>query len=297
MPRVSVCIPTYNRPELLARSVESVFGQSFQDFEVVISFDAGPCAADAFLKRYSDPRLRVMTQPVNLGIRENFNACISASRGELIKPLGDDDELAPECLEAIVSASAAVDFVVVRDKLWRGVDAYRWPTISGVKQRHRKAGLSWDRLLVDAISPTNCAFSRRLWHLIGPYRSDVGMAFDYDFTVRAYAKFDTIVIDTPLCLFRQWSGSETVSHPRRLEAAGNIATILTRLAKLHPEHSGIIARRGRRLLADTVLELCRGYRSDRLGCNSFRNVLGSTLELHRAWAVNGLRRCRSSMAR
>jgi len=39
MPKVSVIIPVYNRAELIAQAVESVLGQSFSDFELLVVDD------------------------------------------------------------------------------------------------------------------------------------------------------------------------------------------------------------------------------------------------------------------
>ena len=46
MPTVSVIIPTYNRPKFLERSLQSVYKQTFKDFEVIIVDDGSVCRMD-----------------------------------------------------------------------------------------------------------------------------------------------------------------------------------------------------------------------------------------------------------
>jgi glycosyltransferase involved in cell wall biosynthesis len=96
-PRVSVVIPTYNRPDELRQAVSSVFTQSFEDFEVVVTVD-GKGATAPPLGGFPADRLRVLTPGRQLGNAEARNHAIRAARGELIALLDDDDLWMPEKL-------------------------------------------------------------------------------------------------------------------------------------------------------------------------------------------------------
>jgi glycosyltransferase involved in cell wall biosynthesis len=254
MPLVSVCIPTYDRPQVLCRALDSVLRQTLQDFEIVVSFDAGPCDyAELIRNRYPDPRVRTVVQPSNLGILENFNACIGASSGAIVKPLCDDDELAPRCLEYAVEALHAAEFVSIDNVLWDGLGAYEWPETGPVEWIVRRRGLSPASLRVDCISPTNIAFTRRVWREAGPYRRAYGNSFDYDFTMRVYAEFDSVRIATPLCLFRRWELSETYKNTQPCEILCQLAAILEELAARYPEFRGNVSSRALRVGADLVV--------------------------------------------
>jgi glycosyltransferase involved in cell wall biosynthesis len=281
MPRVSVCIPTFDRAEMLKRAISSILAQTFGDFEIVISFDAGPCQPDDVLSGFKDPRIRAVRQPSNLGILGNFNACINESRGAIIKPLGDDDELAPRCLESVDLASRTVDLVTVRNVLWRGTAPHGWPAVRRVEFVRRAAGLSLESLKVDCISPTNLAFSRKLWERLGPYSSSVGMTFDYDFAVRAYAESDSVFINTPLCLFRHWAESETCRHPRPFETRAHMAAILDQLSIHYPTQGCAIASRSRLVLADTALAVLKGACAGKVHSGVAMSVLLSAVRIHR----------------
>src|SRR6266849_6763285 len=74
-PRVSIGLPTYNRPELLELVLENFRRQTFGDFELIISDNASPdpgvrslCEQVASV----DCRFRYIRQPVNQGAEANF---------------------------------------------------------------------------------------------------------------------------------------------------------------------------------------------------------------------------------
>lgn len=105
MPRVTVCIPTYNRPRWLAAAIDSVLAQTFEDWTLEIHDDAtpGPGVREV-VDRYDDPRIVFFGHEENLGIVGNFDRSLLAARTEYVIQVGDDDELHPEMLARTVAA-------------------------------------------------------------------------------------------------------------------------------------------------------------------------------------------------
>ncbi|MCC6675722.1 MAG: glycosyltransferase family 2 protein [Phycisphaerales bacterium] len=106
-PLVSVVIPTFNRPWLLSRAIESVIGQTEHRWELIISDDeAFPAAGRWMAESYaaSDPRIRVVVNHGPHGQCGNLNNAMAHARADWIKPLFDDDLLRPDCLRAMLSA-------------------------------------------------------------------------------------------------------------------------------------------------------------------------------------------------
>ncbi len=95
-PLVSVVIPTYNRSHLLIETLESVFGQTFRDFEVVVVNDGSTDDTLEQLRRLGD-RVRVVSQP-NGGIGVARNRGIAESSGHYVALLDHDDLWMPEKL-------------------------------------------------------------------------------------------------------------------------------------------------------------------------------------------------------
>lgn len=105
-PKVSVAIITYNQREFIAATLESVLGQTYSDFEIVVGDDGSDDGTseivDSFYERF--PEIVVVVRAArNLGITENCNSVLSACRGEYIAWLGGDDLMYPEKLQRQVS--------------------------------------------------------------------------------------------------------------------------------------------------------------------------------------------------
>lgn len=101
-PKVSVCIPTYNRAHFLPDAIAGVLAQSYSDFELVISDNASTDHTTEVLGRYRDPRLRVHRNATNVGLLENFRRCFALARGEYAVILGSDDYWDPALLARVV---------------------------------------------------------------------------------------------------------------------------------------------------------------------------------------------------
>lgn len=100
-PAVSVIVPAYNRETLLPRALDSVVGQTFGDWEIVLvddgSIDGTTDVAARYLKQLGD-RFVYIYQP-NRGSSGARNRGIDACRGRFVAFLDSDDEFLPTKLE------------------------------------------------------------------------------------------------------------------------------------------------------------------------------------------------------
>lgn len=101
-PAVTVCIPTYNRRELLSRSLQSVLDQSLEDAEIIISDNASTDDTEEYVRSIGDPRVRYSRLPSNIGLFGNLSRCLSLGTGRYRVMLPDDDSMLPGNLEAKV---------------------------------------------------------------------------------------------------------------------------------------------------------------------------------------------------
>ena len=94
---ISVVIPLYNKEKQIAHTLQSVFNQTFQNFEVVIVDDGSTDGSVAEVEKLSDSRIRLIHQK-NAGVAAARNRGIEEAKGDLIAFLDADDEWKPEYL-------------------------------------------------------------------------------------------------------------------------------------------------------------------------------------------------------
>lgn len=94
MPKVSICIPAYNQTIYLKNTLDSIIGQSFTDYEVIITDDSTSDLVEKLISTYDfHGKLRYFRNSNQLGTPENWNESIRRSEGKYIKILHHDDFL------------------------------------------------------------------------------------------------------------------------------------------------------------------------------------------------------------
>ena len=100
-PLVSIGVPVYEGENYLEAALDSMLGQTFSDFEIIISDNGSTDRTDEICRKYAsrDTRIRHFTQPSNLGAAENYNFVFHQSRGEFFKWAAHDDICHPRFVE------------------------------------------------------------------------------------------------------------------------------------------------------------------------------------------------------
>ncbi|PSB19499.1 glycosyltransferase family 2 protein [Phormidesmis priestleyi ULC007] len=111
---VSVCIPTFNRKELLAIAIDSVLQQTHQDFELIICDDGSIDGTSDMMARLHDRRIHYIRHPQNIGKSNNMISGFKAATGKYFIKFDDDDRLTPSFLEKtsqLLDKNPQIDFV------------------------------------------------------------------------------------------------------------------------------------------------------------------------------------------
>ena len=130
--KFSVVIPLYNKAPYIVACIQSVLGQTFQNFEIIVVDDGSSDGGGALVEAIVDSRIRLVRQK-NAGVSAARNHCIELAQGEWVAFLDADDWHHPRYLESLVRAQqacpgadvAAADFVAVRDA--QGSWPKSWP--------------------------------------------------------------------------------------------------------------------------------------------------------------------------
>jgi glycosyltransferase involved in cell wall biosynthesis len=106
---VSIILPTYNRSELIKRSIDSVLTQKYGNFELIVIDDGSTDNTEEILKSFNDERIRILKNKENKGAAAARNMGISISIGTYIAFQDSDDEWLPQKLNRQVEVLSRLE--------------------------------------------------------------------------------------------------------------------------------------------------------------------------------------------
>lgn len=95
---ISVIIPLYNKVCTIARTLDTVFQQTYTDYEIVVVNDGSTDGSADVVRSIDDSRIRLISQ-TNAGVSAARNRGFEEARGEFVAFLDADDEWKPDYLE------------------------------------------------------------------------------------------------------------------------------------------------------------------------------------------------------
>ncbi len=91
-PKISVCIPVYNREKYIAQCIESVLAQDYENIEIIISDNCSTDGTVDIINGYlKDKRIRFYRNETNIGLVENFKKLLDYTVTQWIIALSSDD--------------------------------------------------------------------------------------------------------------------------------------------------------------------------------------------------------------
>lgn len=102
-PRVSVIMTVYNGEKYIAEAIESLLNQSMPDFELLIVNDGSTDKTTDVVKKYTDPRIRLIENEVNKGSIFSRNRAVKESCASYIAILDSDDVALPRRFEVEIN--------------------------------------------------------------------------------------------------------------------------------------------------------------------------------------------------
>lgn len=133
-PKISVITPAYNVAPYIGECLESVLAQTLSDWEVLIVDDASTDDTVAVVQRYlSDPRIRLLQNPQNMGPSDTRNRALDTAQGEWVAVVDADDWIAPERFEKLLHFAESYGAEMVADlqvyqTAWGSVYQVSWAT-------------------------------------------------------------------------------------------------------------------------------------------------------------------------
>lgn len=218
-PRLSVIVPTFERPELLEIAYQSLRAQTFTDFEVIVVDDASGDDTPQKIAELAahDARVRGLRLERNSGPGAARNRALELCRGELVALLDDDDRAAPDRFErqiALLDQRPEIDLVASTIG-WEGDDGVVFRILPGILRRgelpDNAAGLFRFLYLEGNYVPTSSLLARRAALQGLTFLEGVRAGEDWFFLLQATGRGHRLAaLPEPLAFARRGTGHNSL---------------------------------------------------------------------------------------
>ncbi len=236
--QITAVIPTYRRPALLKRAVESVLAQTYPHLQVAVFDNAsGDETAEVVQEiRRRDPRVRYHCHPANLGAARNFRAGLESVTTSHFAFLSDDDLVFPWFFEHATAHLARQP----RARFFCGQSVRYEPDLrrheirpaAHWESRFYEAGEAVERMIASMFPWTAAVFATEVREQAGPLE-DLEIA-DFLFMVKAAICFPFVVSLVPCAIRVYWNESalRVMGAEQVIRSFEVTAERLSRLAQL-----------------------------------------------------------------
>jgi glycosyltransferase involved in cell wall biosynthesis len=224
----------YNGAAYLRQAVNSILGQTYRDFEFLIVNDGSTDDSHAILASYDDPRIRILDNPVNVGLTRSLNRGLAESRGGLIARQDADDISHPHRIRRQTAFLDAHPQVVLVGGQARYIDEQGRARMSRIWWKATTpAGIRFQMLFDSPFFHTAVMFRRhQVWDILGGYDETFQTSQDFELWSRLIAAFEVANLEEILVDQRSHSASVSANYSsanaRRVEAvfSNNLKAVL-----------------------------------------------------------------------
>jgi glycosyltransferase involved in cell wall biosynthesis len=230
-PTISVIIPTYNHARYIAEALESVFAQTFKDYEVIVVDDGSTDNTQAVLQPYME-RIRYVRKE-HRGYGAARNRGISEARGEFVAFLDSDDLWEAAALETLLEAFQEKD-VAIAASASRLIRKDGNPTDELDEKRSPGPYFTTHSLLFFDHCFTGHVYRKSCFASCGPFNESPLFitGADYDMWLRVSVRFRLRYIETPLLKKRVHDTNLTVDY---LPILVRKVRVIEKFLKEHPQ--------------------------------------------------------------
>ena len=277
MARASIIIPTFDRPHLLSRAVESARAAA-EDVEIIVIDDASVNETSSLCRELTG--IKYIRLEHNQGVAGARNVGILASTSEYIAFLDDDDLRLPGSLDVqsdALDANPDVGFVcgamLMADQNYSLTGDISAPA-------HASGDRFWELLELDfPVMPLSVLIRKECFTKVGLLNNRLGGIDDWDILVRIAELYPVMVQDEPIGIYRKptsVSGQGSSSQAKQLFQALSHQLQLFRLPRVQaatPSKRSRVRRRTINRVADTLLWNAPALFHDRAFNSAAANVL------------------------
>lgn len=214
-PLVSIIIPTYQRWHLLCEAIESVFLQSYQNWEiVVVNDDPGSSPQGLAAELLRNPRVLYVVHDTNKGLAAARNTGIEKSSGTYLAYLDDDDIFYPDHLESLISPLSRNGWHVAYADAYEG----SYEVEGSIRKLINKKLVYYGPFAPQRMWQMNCIpvlsviHHRECLEKTGGFDIELPVLEDWDLWLRMLCHYKFHFIPKITSEYRAWGSKETMSQ-------------------------------------------------------------------------------------
>ena len=208
MPLFCVIIPLYNKAPYVAKTIDSVLGQTFTDYELMVIDNGSTDGSGDIIKRYSDPRLRIHHIEENIGVSNARNKGVTLTSAPYITFLDADDWWEPNFLEKMGQ--------LIDRHPNAGIYGTGYYIVKNGRKRVAPIGVDKDfgegeinycqvyaRTLCMPLTSISVCMPRTIFEKNGGFPPNISMGEDFLLWIHVALNHPVILLNSPLCNYNQ----------------------------------------------------------------------------------------------
>ncbi len=230
--KVAVCIPTWNRANLLAFAIDSLLRQTEAAFDIHIFDDASPDNTQELIEKQYAGKVYYHRNPTNLGYVGNVNRCLSLAKDyDWIGILQDDDCHLGESVATVIKYAQKYPNAGIIFSKYNWMDAQgNIKSTSEGEEKCWQAGLeAIEATLSQWISCSATFYSSKAILNCGLYSSEFPYTADEEYATRIARSYDIVETQEILACYRQHPGHTMIRFLCKPDVYKNLERIRIRM--------------------------------------------------------------------
>ena len=208
MPRFSVIIPLYNKAPYVRKTVESVLGQTFGDYELIIVDNGSNDGSHEIVAAFTDHRIKIVRLEENVGVSNARNKGVAMASAPIVTFLDADDWWDPTFLEEMAglierhpdAGIYGTGYYIVKNGKKRlapiGVD-------EGFEEGEINYCAVYAKTLCMPLTSITVAMPKAVFDETGGFKPHLKLGEDFDLWIRIALKHKTVFLNKPLSNYNQ----------------------------------------------------------------------------------------------
>ena len=208
MPRFSVIIPLYNKAPYVGKTVESVLGQTFGDYELIIVDNGSNDGSHEIVAAFTDHRIKIVRLEENVGVSNARNKGVAMASAPIVTFLDADDWWEPTFLEEMAglierhpdAGIYGTGYYIVKNGKKRlapiGVD-------DGFEEGEINYCAVYAKTLCMPLTSITVAMPKAVFDETGGFKPHLKLGEDFDLWIRIALKHKTVFLNKPLSNYNQ----------------------------------------------------------------------------------------------